>query len=162
MYLCTVLDLYSRRVVGWTLSGSLDTELVVASVAMAMIRRRPPRGLMFHFDRGVQYTSGQFKAIVKGYGFIQSMSRRSNCWDNAWAKTFFKNLRAELIRARSTEARREQGRYLHAPPKSSHRCNSGCQQNRGNSKKSVIRVTERFHGALGPRAASFPHDGGES
>ena len=109
MYLCTVLDLYSRRVVRWSLSSCVDTELVIAAVAMAVIRRRPPRGLMFHSDRGVQYTSGQFKAIAEAYGFIQSMSRRRDCWDNACAETFFKTLRAELIRARSTEARRRPG-----------------------------------------------------
>ena len=69
MYLCTVLDLYSRRVVGWSLSSSVDTELVLAAVAMAVIRRRPPRGLMFHSDRGVQYTSGQFQKIADGLRF---------------------------------------------------------------------------------------------
>jgi putative transposase len=79
MYLCTVLDLYSRRVVGWSLSSDLSAELVLAAVAMAVIRRRPPRGLMFHSDRGVQYTSGQFEATADGYGFIQSMSRRGDC-----------------------------------------------------------------------------------
>jgi transposase InsO family protein len=100
MYLCTVLDLYSRRVVGWALSCDLSAELVLAAVAMAVIRRRPPRGLMFHSDRGVQYTSGQFKEIAGGHGFIQSMSRRGDCWDNACAETFFKTLRAELIRGK--------------------------------------------------------------
>ena len=116
MYLCTVLDLYSRRVVGWSLSSSVDTELVSAAVAMAVIRRRPPRGLMFHSDRGVQYTSGQFQAMAKGYGFIQSMSRRGDCWDNACAETFFKTLRAELIRGKiyrsQEEAREEIFKYV--------------------------------------------------
>ena len=70
-----VLDLYSRRVVGWSLSSCVDTELVLAAVAMAVIRRRPPRGLMFHSDRGVQYTSAGFKAIADGHGFIQSIDR---------------------------------------------------------------------------------------
>ena len=107
MYLCTVLDLYSRRVVGWSLSISLGTELVLAAVAMAVIRRRPPRGLMFHSDRGVQYTSDQFPGIAKGYGFIQSMSRRGGCWDNACAETFFKTLKAELIRGKIYRSREE-------------------------------------------------------
>ena len=116
MYLCTVLDLYSRRVVGWSLSDSVDTELVLAAVAMAVIRRRPPRGLMFHSDRGVQYTSGQFKKIADRHGFIQSMSRRGDCWDNACAETFFKTLRAELIRGKiyrsKEEAREEIFKYV--------------------------------------------------
>jgi putative transposase len=111
LYLCIVLDLYSRRVVGWSLSCALDTEMVLAAVTMAVIRRRPPRLLMFHSDRGVQYTSGQFQEIAKGHGFIQSMSRRGDCWDNACAETFFKTLRAELIRGmiyRSKEEAREE------------------------------------------------------
>lgn len=107
MYLCTVLDLYSRRVVGWSLSSDLSAELVLAAVAMAVIRRRPPRGLMFHSDRGVQYTSGQFKKIADGHGFIQSMSRKGDCWDNACAETFFKTLRAELIRGKIYRTREE-------------------------------------------------------
>ena len=107
-YLCTVLDLYSRRVVGWSLSISLGTEVVLAAVAMAVIRRRPPKGLMFHSDRGGQYTSGEFRKIATGYGFIQSMSRRGDCWDNACAETFFKTLRAELIRG--TEVGRRPGK----------------------------------------------------
>jgi putative transposase len=116
MYLCIVLDLYSRRVVGWSLSSALDTEIVLAAVVMAAIRRRPPRGLMFHSDRGGQYTSGQFKKIATGLGFIQSMSRRGDCWDNACAETFFKTLRAELIRGKiyrsKEEAREEIFKYV--------------------------------------------------
>jgi putative transposase len=107
MYLCTILDLYSRRVVGWSLSSFVDTELVLMAVAMAVIRRRPPRGLMFHSDRGVQYTSGQFKGIAHGHGFIQSMSRKGDCWDNACAETFFKTLRAELIRGKTYRSKEE-------------------------------------------------------
>jgi putative transposase len=107
IYLCSVLDLYSRRVVGWALSCDLSAELVLAAVAMAVMRRRPPKGLMFHSDRGVQYTSSQFKAFVDGHGFIQSMSRRGDCWDNACAETFFKTLRAELIRGTIYPSREE-------------------------------------------------------
>jgi transposase InsO family protein len=103
-------------VVGWSLSSSLDTEIVLAAVAMAAIRRRPPRGLMFHSDRGGQYTSGQFRKIATGLGFIQSMSRRGDCWDNACAETFFKTLRAELIRSKiyrsKEEARQEIFKYV--------------------------------------------------
>jgi putative transposase len=100
VFLCIVLDLYSRRVVGWSMSADLSAELVVAAVAMAVIQRRPPRGLVFHSDRGVQYSSGQFLRLVSLHGFLQSMSRRGDCWDNACAESFFKTLRAELIRWR--------------------------------------------------------------
>lgn len=116
LYLCVVLDLYSRRVVGWSLSCELSAELVLAAVVMASIGRRPPRGLMFHSDRGVQYTSGQFQKFAKGHGFIQSMSRKGDCWDNACAETFFKTLRAELIRGKiyrsKEEARQEIFKYV--------------------------------------------------
>ena len=116
LYLCVVLDLYSRRVVGWSLSCELSAELVLAAVVMASIGRRPPRGLMFHSDRGVQYTSGQFQKFAKGHGFIQSMSRKGDCWDNACAETFFKTLRAELIRGKiyrsKEEAREEIFKYV--------------------------------------------------
>jgi putative transposase len=116
LFLCIVLDLYSRRVVGWSLSSALDTEMVLAAVAMAAIRRRPPRGLMFHSDRGCQYTSAQFHKIADGLGFIQSVSRRGDCWDNACAETFFKTLRAELIRGTiyrsKEEARQEIFKYV--------------------------------------------------
>jgi transposase InsO family protein len=67
-------------VVGWVLRGALSAELVLATVRMAVIRRRPPRGLMLHSDRGVQYTNGQFQEIAEGHGFIQSMSRKGDCW----------------------------------------------------------------------------------
>ena len=116
MYLCIVLDLHSRRVVGWSLSSALGAELVLAAVSMAVTRRRPPGGLMFHSDQGVQYTNGQFQEIAKGHGFLQSMSRMGDCWDNACAETFFKTLRAELIRERTyrsrEEAREEISKYV--------------------------------------------------
>lgn len=112
LYLCIVLDLYSRRVVGWSLSCELGAELVLAAVVMAAIRRRPPRGLVFHSDRGVQYTSGQFRKLAKGHGFIRSMSRKGDCWDNACAETFFKTLRAELIRGKIYRSREEARRAI--------------------------------------------------
>jgi len=74
---------------------------------MAAIRRRPLRGLIIHSDRAVQYSSAQFQEIAKGHGFLQSMSRRGDCWDNACAETFFKTLRAELIRGKIYRSREE-------------------------------------------------------
>jgi putative transposase len=107
MYLCIVLDLYSRRLVGWSMSCTLETELVLAALVMAMLRRRPPRGLIFHSDRGVQYTSLQFRETTESHGILQSMSRKGDCWDNACAETFFKTLRAELIQRKIFRSREE-------------------------------------------------------
>ncbi len=112
MYLCIVLDLYSRRLVGWSMSCTLETDLVLAALAMAVIRRRPPRGLIFHSDRGVQYTSIQFRRITEGYGILQSMSRKGDCWDNACAETFFKTLRVELIQMKIYRSREEAKRAI--------------------------------------------------
>jgi putative transposase len=112
MYLCIVLDLYSRRLVGWSMSCTLETELVLAALAMAMMRRRPPRGLIFHSDRGVQYTSLQFRTIAEGHGILLSMSRKGDCWDNACAETFFKTLRAELIQRKIYRSREEAKRAI--------------------------------------------------
>ena len=97
LYLCVVVDLYSRRVVGWSMGTSLGTELVLAAFTMAVIRRRPPRGLMFHSDRGTQYASLAFRKSLARRGMLQSMSRKGECWDNACAETFFKTLKTELI-----------------------------------------------------------------
>jgi len=97
LYLCVVVDLYSRRVVGWSMGTSLATELVIAAFTMAVMRRRPPRGLMFHSDRGTQYASKAFRKRLTRHGMQQSMSRKGECWDNACAETFFKTLKIELI-----------------------------------------------------------------
>ena len=97
VYLCAILDLCGRTVVGWSISKSLGTDLVFDAFWMAIMRRRPPRGLMFHSDRGVQYASVAFRRVLKMKGFVQSMSRKGNCWDNACAESFFKTLKTELI-----------------------------------------------------------------
>lgn len=97
MYLCVILDLCGRRVVGWAMSRSLGTDVVVRAFWMAVERRRPAAGLLFHSDRGVQYASGEFRRLVLKRGFIQSTSRKGNCWDNACAESFFKTLKTELI-----------------------------------------------------------------
>lgn len=97
MYLCVVLDLHSRRVVGWSMGEKIDAQLVCKALLMAIVGRWPPRGLLFHSDRGCQYASKQFLEILNGYGFRQSMSRKGNCWDNACAESFFGSLKTELI-----------------------------------------------------------------
>jgi transposase InsO family protein len=107
LYLCAVLDLYSRRVVGWSMGTSLATELVTAALMMAVMQRRPPRGLMFHSDRGTQYASRAFRKGLRRHGMLQSMSRKGECWDNACAETFFKTLKTELIGQRIYRTREE-------------------------------------------------------
>jgi putative transposase len=107
MYLCVIEDLYSRRVVGWSMGTSLATDLVMAAFMMAVWNRRPPRGLMFHSDRGVQYASHAFRKVLKRHGMLRSMSRKGECWDNACAETFFKTLKVELIGPRIYRSREE-------------------------------------------------------
>jgi len=97
LYLAAVLDLYSRKIVGWALSPRLDTELVLQALAMALTHRHPPAGLVFHSDRGVQYASTAFRAALDRAGLLPSMSRRANCYDNAAMESFWSTLKLELI-----------------------------------------------------------------
>lgn len=97
LYLCTVIDLYSRKVVGWSMDDNMETGLVVKALDMACVSRNPARGLIFHSDRGSQYASKDFRDILKDKGFIQSMSRKANCWDNAVAESFFHSLKTEEL-----------------------------------------------------------------
>jgi len=94
-YLTVFLDLFSRMVVGWAVSSSLSHEAVVRALWRAVGRRNPGPGLMIHSDRGVQYACGEFRAAVQQLGFIQSMSRKGDCWDNAVAESFFRTLKTE-------------------------------------------------------------------
>jgi putative transposase len=97
LYLCVFIDLYSRSVVGWALGKTMETSLVTKAFSMALSRRRPSQGLMVHSDRGVQYCSDDFRAILRDARCIQSMSRKGNCWDNAVAESFFKTLKSEEL-----------------------------------------------------------------
>ena len=96
-YLTVFIDLFSRRVVGWALSSSLSTEMVLAALKRAIRNRRPGAGLIIHSDRGVQYACKDFRKLLKNHHFIQSMSRKGDCWDNAVAESFFGILKSELI-----------------------------------------------------------------
>lgn len=107
MYLCTVMDLYSRRIVGWSMSSRMKSELVVKALMMATMRRRPPKGLIFHSDRGSQYCSHVFRERTQSLGIRQSMSRKGDCWDNAPAESFFKTLKGELYGHRAFRTRQE-------------------------------------------------------
>ena len=116
MYLCVVLDLYSRRVVGWSMGKGLGVDLAVRALLMGLVRRRPPRDLVLHSDRGVQYCAGAFRRHLRSHGIRQSMSRKGDCWDNACAETFFASLKTELIGDRifltREQARREIFEYI--------------------------------------------------
>lgn len=95
-YLAVVVDLGSRRVVGWHVSASLDESGVLRALENAFRDRRPPPGLIHHSDRGVQYTARAHRALLARYGAICSMSRKGNCWDNACVESFFSTLKREL------------------------------------------------------------------
>jgi putative transposase len=96
LYLAVFIDLYSRRVVGWALSSSLDHTVVLIALRRAVARRRPAPGLIIHSDRGVQYACSTFVQWVAKRGFVQSMSRKGDCWDNAVAESFFHLLKSKL------------------------------------------------------------------
>ena len=100
-YLATVIDLGSRRVVGWALSDHMRTELVSDALMMAFGSRRPPAGVIFHSDRGCQYTSRDFRQLATDHGIRLSLGRKGDCWDNAVAESFFATIKRELIHRRA-------------------------------------------------------------
>ncbi|MFF0151919.1 IS3 family transposase [Micromonospora sp. NPDC005203] len=97
LYLATVIDLASRRVVGWAVADHLKTDLIDAALNDAIVRRRPPFGLIFHSDRGCQYTSAQHARLAAAHGIHLSNSRRGQCWDIAVAESFFATVKTELL-----------------------------------------------------------------
>ena len=97
LYLAVVIDLFSRKVVGWATSTSIDSALVLLAFERAVVRRRPDKGLMFHSDRGVQYASKAFRQRLMHVGAVQSMSRKADCWDNSVVESFFHSLKVERI-----------------------------------------------------------------
>jgi putative transposase len=96
LYLAAVEDLYSRRVVGWSMSERLESRLVVDALALAVQRRLPGEGLLAHSDRGSQYASDHYQSLLARHGITCSMSRRADCWDNAPMESFFASLKKEL------------------------------------------------------------------
>jgi putative transposase len=97
LYLAVVLDLASRRVVGWCAAAQLSQTLTLRALHMALTRRRPGLGLLHHSDRGVQYASGDYQALLAAHGLQCSMSRAGDCWDNAVVESFFATLKTELV-----------------------------------------------------------------
>jgi putative transposase len=97
LYLAVILDLFSRRVVGWAISERLERGIALDALTMALRNRRPPHGLLHHSDRGSQYASHEYRQLLAANGMRSSMSRRGNCWDNAVAESFFATLKLELV-----------------------------------------------------------------
>jgi putative transposase len=97
LYLAAILDLYSRRVIGWSMSESLSREIALDALDMALRSRKPPAGLLHHSDRGSQYASGDYQTALTERGIRCSMSRKGDCWDNAVAESFFASLKTELV-----------------------------------------------------------------
>ena len=97
LFLSTVIDLYSRRVVGWSLGQRITMELVMDSFKDALNKRKPSPGLIFHSDRGSQYASDEFVELLKRNKVLPSMSRKGDCWDNAVAESFFKTIKSEMV-----------------------------------------------------------------
>jgi len=107
LYLAIVLDLASRLVVGWSMGETLESSLAIDALEMALQRRRPAAGLLHHSDRGVQYASNDYRALLEGKQAIASMSRKGNCWDNAVAESFFATVEVELIQDEDWHTRNE-------------------------------------------------------
>jgi putative transposase len=105
LYLACVMDLASRRIVGWSMSDRMKTELVTQALKSAYGLRRPGAGTIMHTDRGSQYASASHRSLIKDYLMVQSMSRRANCWDNAAMESFFKTLKVERVHRTRYETR---------------------------------------------------------
>lgn len=105
LYLATVMDLFSRQIVGWSLQNRMTSKLVADALLMAIWRRRPSPDLIFHSDRGSQYCSSQFQDLLKAHKMLCSMSRKANCWDNAVMERFFRSLKSERVAFRNYRTR---------------------------------------------------------
>lgn len=100
VYLAVVLDLFSRKVIGWSISKRIDGQLAIDALTMAIKRRNPPRGVIHHSDRGVQYLCDAYVAILDQFGFHKSCSRKGNPYDNAWTESFMKTLKYDEVHMR--------------------------------------------------------------
>jgi putative transposase len=107
LYLAVVMDLFSRRIVGWSMSENIDSKLVQSAMKMAILNRRPAKGLIHHSDRGVQYAACDFQDLLEDNKIVCSMSRKGNCWDNACAESFFGKLKNEWIKNKIYESYEE-------------------------------------------------------
>jgi putative transposase len=105
LYLAVVMDIASRRIVGWSMSERIDQSLVNNALMSAVTARRPKSGLLLHSDRGITYARDSYKTLLGGLGIVQSMSRKANCWDNAPMESFFHSLKGEWIKRRTLKTR---------------------------------------------------------
>jgi transposase InsO family protein len=116
LYLAAVMDLFSRKIVGWAMAPSMPAELVCSALQMAIAQRQPPAGLIVHSDRGSQYASEAHRRLLERHGLRASMSRKGNCWDNAVMERFFLNLKMERVWQRDyanhAEATRDVTEYI--------------------------------------------------
>jgi transposase InsO family protein len=112
LYVAAVLDLFSRGVVGLAMDKTIADTLVIRAIMQAILRRSPEQGLIVHSDRGSQYAGDNFKAVLEQNGFIGSMSRKGDCWDNAVAESFFHTLKVELIHRYRFRTREEAQRKI--------------------------------------------------
>jgi transposase InsO family protein len=107
LYLAVLLDVYSRKVIGWSMSDRNDQPLVVAALQMAIEHRQPPAGVIHHTDRGQLYAAKQYRQLMADHGIVPSMGRKGDCYDNAVAESFFSTLKNELIHDRRYEDREQ-------------------------------------------------------
>lgn len=107
VYLAVIIDLFSRRVVGWAISNRMKQDLALRALNMAIAIRRPPPGCTHHTDRGSQYCAHDYQKLLRKHGFKVSMSGKGNCYDNSAVESFFKSLKAELVWRRNWQTRRE-------------------------------------------------------
>ena len=114
LYLATVMDLYSRRIVGWAMADHLRTSLPLAALKMAISAQRPGLGLIHHSDRGVQYASADYRKLMQSAGLRASMSRKGDCYDNAPMESFFHTLKTELVHHRRYATRAQATRDIFA------------------------------------------------
>lgn len=116
LYLAIVLDLFSRKIVGWEVSDRMKRGLAMDALQRAIVLRQPPRGLIHHSDRGSQYCSADYRKMLQAQGFVASMSGRGNCYDNAMVETVFKTIKSELVWRTSFVSRNQAakaiGRYI--------------------------------------------------
>jgi putative transposase len=114
LYLAVILDLFTRKLVGWAMREHMRAELTMAALTMTIQRRRPGPGLIHHSDRGSQYAAGDDRKILQAATITQSMSRKPNCWDNAPMESFFGTLKTELVHQRDYPDRHAARRDLFA------------------------------------------------
>jgi putative transposase len=107
LYLVAVIDLHSRRIVGWSMDQYLDAKLTIAALEMALVGRQPAPGLVVHSDRGSQFASRGYRAVLASRGLVASMSRKGNCYDNAFIESFWSSLKYEVVYHRRFSSRAE-------------------------------------------------------